>query len=52
MIGKRLSYLAPDGKTQTGVATGVSLTSSGPLMKIGDTTVAFSQIVGIDQTDA
>jgi flagellar basal-body rod modification protein FlgD len=47
MVGKNVSYMKSDGTTASGVVSSVSYDSSGPQLKIGDTSVTLSQISSI-----
>lgn len=51
VIGKQVSWTDTDGTARSGLATAVTFTSTGsPTLKVGDTTVALSDLTGITTT--
>jgi len=47
MIGKQVSWGNADGSTGSGVVSGATFTSSGPVLSIGDTQVPLTSVVGV-----
>ena len=47
ILGQEVSYVGPDGKTVTGVATAVSFATGVPRVTVGGTDVALDVISGI-----
>ncbi|WGL51959.1 flagellar hook capping FlgD N-terminal domain-containing protein [Nocardioides sp. BP30] len=44
MIGKNVSWVDANGKTQSGTVSGVSYTTSGPVVTVGDQQVSLNSI--------
>ena len=47
MIGRNVSWTDADGVTQSGVATGVSFSSTGPVLTVNDTTVPVASVTAV-----
>ena len=47
MVGKTVSYANQDGSTATGAVDSVRFTDSGPVLAIGSTEVAFTDVLGV-----
>lgn len=47
MIGKQVSWGNPDGSTGSGVVSGATFTSAGPVLSIGDQQVPLTSLVGV-----
>lgn len=50
VIGKQVSWTDADGVAQSGVATSVTFGTGSPVLKVGDKTVALSDLSGIATT--
>ena len=50
LIGKTISYTDSDGNPVSGVATGVSFTSTVPSVTVGNDTVPISSVLGVTST--
>jgi flagellar basal-body rod modification protein FlgD len=47
MIGRQVSWVDADGNTQSGIATGVSFPSSGPVLTVGDNSVPVASVTAL-----
>jgi flagellar basal-body rod modification protein FlgD len=52
MIGRQVSWVDADGNTQTGIASGVSFPSTGPVLTVGDTEVPVASVTALTDASA
>jgi flagellar basal-body rod modification protein FlgD len=50
MIGRQVSWVGADGLTQSGVATGVSFPSTGPVLTVNGTDVPVASVTAVADT--
>jgi flagellar basal-body rod modification protein FlgD len=48
MVGRTITYKASDGATVTGLVTSATLTGSSPTVRVGDTDVALSSVITVE----
>jgi flagellar basal-body rod modification protein FlgD len=49
MLGRSIVATDKDGKDITGIVTGMRITADGPVLKVGDTEVAYGSVKEVDK---